>query len=397
MFDSLTMASADPILGLTEAFRNDPNPNKINLGVGIYVDDTGISPIFSAVRKAEQRILAERKTKAYLPIAGPAEAGAAVQRLVFGADHSIVTEGRARTALTPGGTGGLRVAGDFLHKHAPGAAIWFSKPTWNNHFNVFQAAGLEIKEYPYYDEQSHEARIEAMIEAIGAIPAGDVILLHGCCHNPTGTDPSAQDWDRIGEAIAARGLLPLVDLAYQGFGEGLEEDVRGLHRLCERIPEILVATSYSKNFGLYNDRVGALTVIGQTSEAAEKALSHIKATARANYSNPPAQGGAIVATILGDGALCTEWEEELATVRGRIQQMRRLFVETLKAKGVERDFSFLTRQHGMFSLSGLSREQVTRLRDEKSIYLVGSGRINVAGMTSANMDRLCDAVAEVLG
>ena len=396
MFAELTMAPADPILGLTEAYRQDPNPAKINLGVGIYVDDTGVSPLFAAVRKAEQKILAARKTKAYLPIPGSPEYGQAVQGLIFGAGNEIVTAKRARTALTPGGTGGLRVAGDFLHKHFPQAAIWFSEPTWSNHFNVFRAAGIEIKEYPYYDAQTYQIRMDALLEGIAAIPEGDVVLLHGCCHNPSGVDPSPEQWDRIARIVAERKLIALVDLAYQGFGQDLEQDAEGVRRLCRIVPEVLIASSYSKNIGLYNDRVGALTVVAPSAETADIAFSHVKAAIRANYSNPPAHGGAIVSTIMSDDALRAEWEEELAVVRGRIQEMRRLFAETMKRKGVDRDFSFLTRQHGMFALSGLNREQVDALKKNHSIYLVGSGRVNVAGMTSENMDRLCDAVAEVL-
>jgi len=396
MFDQLEMAPPDAILGLTEAFKNDPNPNKINLGVGVYKDARNQTPVLDSVKRAEELLLQKENTKSYLPISGAPEYGAAVQGLVFGPDHEIVRNKRAATAHTPGGTGALRVAGDFIHKLFPGKAIWVSNPTWENHANVFRSAGLEVKTYPYYDAQGKCLDFTAMTDTLSTAPEGDVVLLHACCHNPSGMDPDSNQWAAIAKLVRDRKLLPLVDFAYQGLGDGLEEDAAGLRQLCAPGCELLVCSSFSKNFGLYNERCGALTAVGVSAEAAGKAFSHVKACIRANYSNPPFHGGAIVTTIINDAALRALWESEVTAMRDRINGMRRLFVDTLQAKGVARDFSFITRQKGMFSFSGLTREQVTRLRDEYAIYVVGSGRINVAGMTGDNMDALCAAIAKIL-
>jgi len=393
MFEKLTMAPPDPILGLTEAFKKDPSPNKINLGVGVYKDESGSTPIFSSVKKAEEKILEQESSKSYLPMPGAPEYGAAVQQLLFGAGHEIITGKRAVTAHTPGGTGGLRVAGEFLKKVAGKSRIWVSEPTWANHKGIFTAAGLEISSYPYYDAENKCLDFEGMIEALGRIPEGDVVLLHACCHNPSGMDPDAGQWKKIAEVTGERKLIPLFDFAYQGLANGLDEDAAGLRCFCTPGREMLVASSFSKNFGLYNERVGALTLVAVSQEEAQTAFSHLKLTIRTNYSNPPSHGGAIVTTVLADPALRAEWEEEVKAIRDRIRKMRELFVETLKAKGVTRDFSFITRQNGMFSFSGLTKEQVETLKSKNSIYIVGSGRINVAGMTTANMDGLCQAIA----
>ena len=396
MFERMEMAPPDAILGLTEAFKKDSNPEKINLGVGIYKDEGGQTPIFGAVKKAEEKLLAGESSKSYLPIPGSAEYGAAVQEMMFGSGHAIVKNKRAATAQTPGGTGALRVAGDFLKKFAPKATLWVSDPTWANHKGIFGDAGWSIKEYAYYDAANKALDFGAMTAALEKIPAGDVILLHACCHNPTGVDPSAEQWGQMARILKERGILPIVDFAYHGFGLGLDEDAVGLHAICEQVDELLIASSFSKNFGLYNERVAALTLVGVDRAAVEKAFSHVKITIRRNYSNPPAHGGAIVTTVLNDAQLRREWEEELSATRGRIQQMRQLLVDTLKAKGVTRDFSFITKQNGMFSFSGLTKDQVAALREKYSIYIVGSGRINVAGITPGNVGRLCEAIAEVL-
>jgi aspartate/tyrosine/aromatic aminotransferase len=316
--------------------------------------------------------------------------------LLFGADHQALSEQRTVTAQAPGGTGALRVAADFVFSTLGKRTVWLSDPTWPNHPQVFQAAGLPTATYPYFDKQSNGVAFSALLDALQAAPAGDVVVLHGCCHNPTGVDLQPEQWQAVGEVLAARNLLPLVDFAYQGFAGGLEEDAAGLHVLAQHCNSMLVASSYSKNFGLYNERVGALTLVAADSSQAEAALSHIKRVARANYSNPPAHGGAIVATVLNDEALRSQWVEEVADMRERINTMRHLFVETLQEKGVERDFSFIARQHGMFSFSGLNADQVKALRERYAIYIVGSGRISVAGMTEENMDYLCSAIAEVL-
>jgi aspartate/tyrosine/aromatic aminotransferase len=396
MFEQFTPAPPDAILGLTEAFKKDPNPKKVNLGVGIYKDAQGRTPILASVKRAEERILQEENTKNYLSIDGSPEYGAAVQELLFGADHEIIRSSRSITAQAPGGTGALRVAADFIATMFPGARVWLSDPTWPNHPSIFKAAGLTTAVYPYFDAAGNGVAFEAMIDALKQIPAGDVVLLHGCCHNPTGADLSLAQWQQVAAVVAERKLLPLVDFAYQGFGDGLDDDAAGLRALCNEVDELLIASSFSKNFGLYNERVGALTLVARNTDAAEKALGHIKIAIRANYSNPPAHGAAVVTTVLRDPALRAQWEAEVTEMRERINTMRHLFVETLNEKGVTRDFSFIANQRGMFSFSGLTPEHVKALREKHGVYIVGSGRISVAGMTEGNMDYLCAAIADVL-
>ncbi len=396
MFEQLDVAPPDAILGLSEAFQKDPTPGKINLSVGVYKDADGKTPVLSVVKEAERRLLAEEATKSYLGIDGSAAYGASVQELVFGAGHEAVTSRRCAVVQTPGGTGALRVAADFLKAKLGGPTVWMSDPTWANHGSVFAAAGLTCQTYPYYDHASHSLDFEGMTEALREVPAGDVVLLHGCCHNPTGMDPDLSQWKALAALSAERGWIPLVDFAYQGFAEGLEADALGAREFVATGREMFICSSFSKNFGLYNERVGALLIVGASEDGAQKALGHVKRVIRANYSNPPAHGALIVRTTLADAELRVQWEAEVTGMRDRINEMRRLFVETLKAKGVTRDFSFISRQRGMFSFSGLTPEQVKRLRDEYAIYIVGSGRINVAGMTRGNMDRLCEAVASVL-
>ncbi len=396
MFEQFTPAPPDAILGLTEAFKTDPNPKKVNLGVGVYKDAQGRTPILASVKEAETRMLQNEKTKSYLGIDGSPEYAAAVQALLFGNDHPIVTGKRAVTAQSPGGTGALRVAADFVASMFPNATVWLSDPTWPNHPSIFKAAGLAVKSYPYFDAATNGVQFDAMLATVKTIPAGDVLLIHGCCHNPTGADLSKAEWQQIAAVVAERQILPLVDFAYQGFGDGLNEDALGMKTVCDQVNEVLIASSFSKNFGLYNERIGALTLVGTTAEAAETALGHIKLAIRANYSNPPAHGAAIVTTVLGDPQLRAQWESEVTEMRDRINTMRHLFVETLNEKGVEQDFSFIAQQRGMFSYSGLKPEHVKALREKHGVYIVGSGRINVAGMTEGNMDYLCEAIADVL-
>ena len=347
MFEDLQMAPPDAILGLTEAFKADPNPNKINLGVGVYKDQDGQTPVFAAVKKAEQKLLADETTKNYVGMAGAADYTLAMQKLVLGADSEIVSAGRAATVQTPGGTGALRVAGDFLQQVRPDATMWVSEPTWANHKGVFGAARMKIAGYRYYDAQKKGLDFAGMLGAIEKIPANDIVLLHGCCHNPTGVDPTNEQWDQIAAAVARQKLLPFVDFAYQGLGAGLEADAEGVRRLCRQVGEVVIAGSLSKNFGLYRERVGSLTVACANKTAAQSVLSHLKIAARQNYSNPPSHGAAVATLILNDPKLHAEWQEEVEQMRQRMQQMRDLFVDTLKAKGVKQDFSFIRRQKGM--------------------------------------------------
>ena len=396
MFQTVPLAPPDSILGLTEAFRLDPNPAKINLGIGVFCDETGKTPVLPSVKEAEKRLLATDNSKGYLPIDGSPQYARFVQELVLGAGHPAITAGRVATAHTPGGTGALRVAADLIRKTLPASTVWLSDPTWPNHPQILQAAGVPVKLYPYFDAANNTLAFERLLAALHQIPPGDVILLHACCHNPTGIDPTVEQWRQIGQVLAQRGVLPLIDFAYQGFGRGLTEDAAGLLALLESCSEAVIASSFSKNFGLYKERVGALTVVAQDADAVARVQSQVKAVVRANYSNPPAHGGLIVSTILGDAALRAQWELEVAQMRNRINGMRADFVARLQALGVARDFSFITRQLGMFSFSGLNKEQVERLKKEFGIYIVGNGRINVAGMTPGNLDPLCRAIKTVL-
>lgn len=396
MFSTLPLAPPDAILGLTEAFKKDPHPEKINLGVGVYEDENGVTPVLECVKQAEQRLLAEESSKNYLGIAGLAEYDRAVLELLFGRGSEILAAGRAAAVQTPGGTGALRVAADFIARHFSTARIWFSKPTWANHPQVFAAAGLPCEYYPYLDAAGTGLDFPAMLGGLSKIQPGDVVCLHACCHNPTGIDPTPDQWRQIAATLAERKALPLVDFAYQGFGDGIAEDAQGLLQISAACPEALIASSFSKNFGLYGERVGALTVTAADAQACEAALSQLKTCVRSNYSNPPKHGAAIVASVLGDAELRALWERELTAMRERIRRLRGLLVERLAAKGVKRDFSFIARQKGMFSFSGLTQMQVDELRSRHSIYIVGGGRINIAGIRQSNIDRLCEKIAAVL-
>jgi aspartate/tyrosine/aromatic aminotransferase len=398
MFEQLQQAPADPILGLTAAFNAETNPNKINLGVGVYKDAQGVTPIFKAVKIAEERNLARETSKSYLNIEGDAAYDAAVQDLLFGADHEIVSSGRACTVQTPGGTGALRVAGDFIHQLFPKATLWLSDPTWANHPKVFAAAGVPTRAYAYYDSEKNELDFDALLGVLNDVPEGDVVLLHGCCHNPTGMDPTPAQWSEIADVVQRRKFIPLVDFAYQGLGDGLESDGKGLQTLAATGCEMFVASSFSKNFGLYGERIGALTLVTTSTEAAKITLSHVMISIRTNYSNPPAHGSSIVTTVLNDPELRKQWDDEVHEMRDRINGMRRLFVDTLERKGVKRDFSFIARQRGMFSFSGLTPDQVDTLREKHAIYVVKTGgRMNVAGIREENVDYLCESMADVLG
>jgi aromatic-amino-acid transaminase len=390
------MAPADPILGLTDAFKKDARAHKINLGVGIYKNEKGQTPILATVKEAEKRLLAEETTKSYLTIEGIAAFGDAVQTLLFGKGSEIIASKRALTAQVPGGTGALRTGADFAVTKLGIKKIWVSNPTWANHGNVFKTAGLEVAQYNYYNAETKDIDFDAMLASLQSVAAGDLVLFHGCCHNPTGIDPTQEQWEVLAKLTAKLGAIPFFDFAYQGFGKGVEEDAQGLRLFAQYNKELLIANSFSKNFGLYNERVGGITLVAATNEIAQSAFSQIKAGIRSNYSNPPSHGAAIVTTILNDAVLYEQWVLEVADMRNRIQEMRDLFVATLKEKGVKGDYSFISRQLGMFSFSGLSVEQVNRLKEEFAVYIVGSGRISVAGMTKNNMQPLCDALAKVI-
>ena len=396
-FDAIEPAPPDPILGLTEAFRKDANALKINLTSGVYQDEGGTNPVLRSVKQAERMLLELETTKDYLGIGGDESYARAVQRMVFGPQHPVVTEGRAVTVHTPGGTSALRVGGEFLASQFPKATLWLSDPTWPNHPGIFRSTGLKIATYPYYDADTHGLRFEAMREALERVPEGDIVLLHGCCHNPTGVDPTQEQWRSIAEVFTRRPIIPFLDFAYQGFGLGVEEDAYAVRLFASAGIEMIVSSSFSKNFGLYRERVGALTVVTGNGQAASAVLSRVKQTVRTNYSNPPAHGSKVVELVLGEPDLRGMWEREVVEMRDRIHEMRRLFVETLRKYGVKRDFDFLLRQKGMFSFSGIGKEEVRRLRNEYGIYIVESGRINVAAMTHSKMDYLCRSIAEVLG
>ena len=396
MFEDVPTAPSDPILGLTEEFVRDPREHKINLSVGVYKDSSGATPILSTVKEAERKLLETETSKGYKPITGDPTYGRLVRELLFGADSELVGGGRAATAHAPGGTGALRVVGDYLKQNHAGVTLWLSEPTWANHPQIFQKAGLPIKTYPYFDKQSNGLSFEPLLDQLRKLGPSDVVLLHACCHNPTGVDPNPQQWEQIASVLAERGVVPIVDFAYQGFGRGLDEDAAGVRLLAKRLPEMFICSSFSKNFGLYNERTGALTVVGKSSAHTAAVFSQLKICIRTNYSNPPAHGGSIVSSILGNPELRARWVEELAGMRNRILQMRQRFVEELKVKAPSAEFGFIADQLGMFSFSGLNREQVERLRTEHAIYIVGSGRINVAGMTADNMVSLTSAIANVL-
>jgi aspartate/tyrosine/aromatic aminotransferase len=396
MFDSIQAAPPDAILGLSEAFRNDSNADKVNLTVGVYKDEQGQTPVLKSVKTAEAKLLEDESSKGYLPISGLGEFCDLTQTLYFGDNHEVVSSKRAATFQTPGGTGALRVAADFVHQNFPSASIWCSTPTWPNHPKVFEAAGVNVENYAYFDAASHGINIDGMLDTIRAVPAGDIVCLHACCHNPTGADPTAEQWKQIADVVYERGLLPFLDFAYLGFGDGIESDRAALLEFARPGAELLVASSYSKNFGLYRERVGALTVVTANADSAKTVASQVKATIRTNYSNPPSHGASIVREILVDSALREQWNGELAEMRERINGMRTLFTQTMAERLPDRDFSFIGRQRGMFSYSGLTAEQVDRLREKFSIYIVRDGRINVAGINPTNVGPLCDAISSVL-
>ena len=396
LFAGVEMAPRDPILGLTEQFNADPNPAKVNLGVGVYFDDQGKLPVLACVAAAEQQLLAAPKAKGYLPIDGIAAYDKAVQGLVFGADSEAVVSGRVATVQALGGTGGLKVGADFLHKLHPGVKVLISDPSWENHRALFTNAGFEVDSYPYYDAATRGIRFDAMLAALRAAAPGTIVVLHACCHNPTGCDLLPAQWEQVAAACAARDLVPYLDMAYQGFGEGIQEDGAAVRHFLSQGLSFFVSTSFSKSFSLYGERVGALSIVCGSAEQAARVLSQLKIVIRTNYSTPPTFGAQVVATVLTTPALRAMWEEELAGMRQRIRVTREQLVARLRAAGVTGELDYITRQKGMFSYSGLGKEQMQRLRNEFGVYGLDSGRICVAAINSRNMDAVVAALAQVM-
>ena len=396
LFAAVELAPRDPILGLTEQFAADAHPSKVNLGVGVYFDDAGKLPLLACVKTAEQQLNDAAKPRGYLPIDGIVAYDKAVQRMVFGADSPALAAGRVATVQSLGGTGGLKLGADFLKKLNPAAGVLISDPSWENHRALFSNAGFTVGTYAYYDAEQRGVRFEAMLADLNAAAAGTVVVLHACCHNPTGYDITPAQWEQVIVVLKARGLVPFLDLAYQGFGDGIQEDGAVVQQFLASGMDFFVATSFSKSFSLYGERVGALSVVCASKDEAARVLSQLKITIRTNYSNPPTHGAQVVAMVLDTPALRSQWEEELAGMRQRIKQMRTLLADRLKAAGVQQDFSFITRQRGMFSYSGLSKPQMERLRNEFGVYGLDSGRICVAALNSRNIDHVIDSITKVL-
>jgi aromatic-amino-acid transaminase len=395
LFAAVELAPRDPILGLNEQFNADTNPSKVNLGVGVYFDENGKLPLLKCVAAAEKQLVEAAKPRGYLPIDGIAAYDAAVQSLVFGSQSHVLQAKRAATVQALGGTGGLKIGADFLKRLRPNAKVLISDPSWENHRALFTQAGFAVESHPYYDAQAKGVNFTGMLAALNAAPEGTIVVLHACCHNPSGYDLTSQQWDQVVTAVKARRLVPFLDMAYQGFGEGIAEDGVAVSKFVAAGLDVLISTSFSKSFSLYGERVGALTVVCENAEEATRVLSQLKIIIRTNYSNPPTHGAQIVATVLTTPALRAQWEDELAAMRGRIKQMRRALVEQLGAAGVKGDLSFITRQQGMFSYSGLNAAQMQRLRNEFGIYGVDSGRICVAALNHKNLPAVARAIAAV--
>ncbi|WP_205616996.1 aromatic amino acid transaminase [Pelomicrobium methylotrophicum] len=396
LFAGVQMAPRDPILGLNELFNADKNPAKVNLGVGVYYDDTGKVPLLECVRLAERQVLEQASPRNYLPIDGLPAYDRMAQTLVFGADNSAANEGRVVTLQTLGGTGALKVGADFLRRIVPGAQVWISNPSWENHRALFESAGFTVNTYPYYDPSTHGVDFPGMMKALNEMPAHSIVVLHACCHNPTGVDLTTQQWDEVIAAVRKRALIPFLDIAYQGFGEGLDADALAVRRFAGSEGPLFVSSSFSKSFSLYGERVGALSVVTASSDEAARVLSQLKRVVRTNYSNPPTHGGRIVTSVLTSPDLRALWEQELGQMRERIRTMRNQLVEKIHARVPGTDLSFVARQRGMFSYSGLSKEAVRRLREEFSVYAVDTGRICVAALNSRNIDYVADAIAQVI-
>ena len=396
LFTAVEMAPRDPILGLNEQFAADTNPNKVNLGVGVYFDDNGKLPLLECVQAAEKAMMEKPTARGYLPIDGIAAYDNGVKALVFGADSDVVTSGRVATVQAIGGTGGLKIGADFLKKLNPNAKVLISNPSWENHKAIFTNAGFEVGTYAYYDAATRSIDFAGMLADLNAAAAGTVVVLHACCHNPTGYDITAAQWDQVIEVVKAKGLVAFLDMAYQGFGHGIAEDGAVIGKFVAAGLNIFVSTSFSKSFSLYGERVGALSVVASDKDEAARVLSQLKIVIRTNYSNPPTHGGAVVAAVLNNPELRALWEKELGEMRVRIKEMRQKLVDGLKAAGVQQDMSFITTQIGMFSYSGLSKDQMVRLRSEFGVYGTDTGRMCVAALNSKNIEHVCKAIAAVM-
>jgi aromatic-amino-acid transaminase len=396
LFSAVEMAPRDPILGLNEQFNADTNPNKVNLGVGVYFDDNGKLPLLQCVQSAEKTMMATPTARGYLPIDGIVAYDNAVKALVFGAESDVVKSGRVSTVQAIGGTGGLKIGADFLKKVSPKAKVLISDPSWENHRAIFINAGFEVDSYTYYDAAKRGVNFEGMLASLNAAAAGTIVVLHACCHNPTGYDITAAQWDQVIAAVKAKNLTAFLDMAYQGFGHGIAEDGAVIGKFVAAGLNIFVSTSFSKSFSLYGERVGALSVVATDKEEASRVLSQLKIAIRTNYSNPPIHGGAVVAAVLNNPELRAQWESELAEMRVRIKAMRQKLVDSLKSAGVQQDMSFITTQIGMFSYSGLTKDQMVRLRTEFGVYGTDTGRMCVAALNSKNIDYVCASIAKVV-
>ena len=397
MFGHLDAYAGDPILSLNEAFQQDPRADKVNLSIGIYFDDAGRIPVLDCVRQAEAALLAESTPKSYLPIEGSAAMRGAVQHLLFGAGHEALASGRVATLQTVGSSGGLKVGADFIKRWLPASGVWVSDPTWDNHRAMFEGAGVAVHTYPYYDAGTGGLKFEALLQTLRGLPSRSVVLLHACCHNPTGVDLTRAQWEALIPVLRERELLPFLDLAYQGYGDGIEEDAFAVRALASAGLTFFVANSFSKSMSVYGERAGALSVVCASAAEAELVLGQLKATVRRNYSSPPIHAAGIVSRVLGEPALRAAWEADVTAMRTRIQAMRRSLHAVLQAKRPGRDFGYFLTQRGMFSYTGLSAAQVDRLREEFGVYLVRSGRLCVAGLNTGNVERTAVAMAAVLG
>jgi aromatic-amino-acid transaminase len=396
LFSAVPLAPRDPILGLNEAFNADPRTDKVNLGVGVYCNEEGRIPLLRAVIEAENQRVATHASRGYLPIDGIVAYDQAVQQLLFGADSPLISAGRVMTAQAVGGTGALKIGADFLKQLFPQAIVAISDPSWENHRALFETAGFPVQNYRYYDATSNDVNRSGMLEDLQALPTGSIVVLHACCHNPTGVDLSDADWQAVLQVVRSKGHVPFLDMAYQGFGDGIHEDAAAVRLFAESGLDFFVSSSFSKSFSLYGERVGALSIVTGSKEESARVLSQVKRVIRTNYSNPPTHGASIVAAVLGSPELRAQWETELAEMRQRIKSMRTTMVDALANNVTGRDFSFVGRQRGMFSYSGLSVEQVGRLRSEYGIYALDTGRICVAALNRSNIDRVTQAILAVL-